>query len=104
MPTELRDNVATLHIDNTVSDFAEWKAVFDKFDRFRAERRVRAYRLSQQSADPNRVSVDLDFDSVEDAEAFQVALEQVWQTPQSRSVLVAHEAPVLVRVMEQRLL
>ena len=94
--------MATLHIENTVRDFEEWKAVFDKFDRFRAEKGMRAYRMSRQVDDPNKVTIDLDFDSLEEATAFRGALEQIWQTPQSRQQLVAHSTPTLYDVVEQR--
>ena len=55
----------TLHIENTVRDYATWKPVVDKFDRFRADNGVRSYRLSRSVDDGNRVFIDLDFDSVE---------------------------------------
>jgi quinol monooxygenase YgiN len=94
--------MATLHIENTVKDFDEWKAVFDKFDRFRAEKGMRAYRMARQADEPNKVVVDMDFDSIEAATDFRAALEQIWQTPQSRQELVSHEAPRLYDVVEQR--
>jgi hypothetical protein len=92
----------SLHVENTVKDFDEWKAVFDKFDRFRAEKRMRSYRMSRLIDDPNKVVIDLDFDSLEDATAFRGALEQIWQTPQSKEQLVAHTTPQLYDVVEQR--
>ena len=94
--------MATLHVENTVRDFDAWKAVFDKFDRFRAEKRVRSYRMSRQADDPSKVAVDLDFDSIEDASEFRGALEQIWQTPQSKAQLISHESPRLYDVVEQR--
>lgn len=96
--------MATLHIENTVRDFETWKAVFDKFERFRIENRMRAYRVSRLVAEPNRVTVDMDFDSVEDASSFRGALEKIWQTPQSKEQLVSHEVPELLDVVEQRTL
>ena len=96
--------MATLHIENTVRDFEEWKAVFDKFDRFRAEKGMRSYRMARQVDDPNKVVVDLDFDSIEEATDFRGALEQIWRTPQSQQQLVAHSTPVLYDVVEQRAL
>ena len=32
--------MATLHIENTVRDYASWQEAFDKFERFRAENGV----------------------------------------------------------------
>jgi ribosomal protein L35AE/L33A len=93
--------MAMLRIENTVKDFDEWKAVFDKFDRFRVEKRMRGYRMSRQVDDPNTVVVDLDFDTVEDATEFRGAIEQIWSTPQSKEQLVSHAVPRLYDLVEQ---
>ena len=89
-----------LHIENQVRDFESWKSVFDKFGNFRSERNVRGYRLGRGLEDPNRVTVDLEFDSVADAEAFGVALQKIWATPQSRDELVSHNVPVILELIE----
>jgi hypothetical protein len=94
----------SLHVENTVQDFDEWKTVFDKFDRFRAEKGVRSYRLAREVEDPHKITIDLDFDSHEEAVAFRGALEQIWQTPQSREQLVRHEPPRMFEVVVQRAL
>jgi hypothetical protein len=94
----------TLHIENTVHDFDAWKAVFDKFERFRAEKGMRGYRMSRLVEDPRQVVIDLDFDSVEAATDFRGALEQIWSTPQSWTQLAAHVAPRLYEVVEQRVI
>lgn len=94
--------MTTLHIENTVHDFETWKAVFDKFDRFRADKGVRSYRMSRPVGDEHQVSIDLDFDSVDAATGFGVALEQIWATPQSKEQLISHATPVLLDVVEQK--
>ena len=94
--------MATLHIENTVKDFDEWKAVFDKFERFRAEKGMRAYRMARRVDDPHQVTIDLDFDSIEEATAFRGALEQIWRTPQSKEQLLHHGTPALYDVVEER--
>ena len=96
--------MATLHIENAVRDFEEWKAVFDKFDRFRAEKGMRSYRMARQVDDPRKVVIDLDFDSLREATEFREALEQIWRTPQSQQQLVAHSTPVLYDLVEERAL
>jgi len=58
--------------------------------------------MARQVDQPNNITVDLDFDTVEDATAFRGALEQIWQTPQSRGQLVSHGEPLLFEVVEQR--
>ncbi len=94
----------TLHIENTVRDYATWKPVFDKFDRFRADHGVRSYRLSRSVDDRNRVFIDLDFDSVEAAAEFGRALKKVRATPQSQHQLVSQEPPAVLEILEQRTL
>lgn len=93
--------MATLHIENTVKDFDSWKAVFDKFQRFRAEQGVRSLRMSRRVDEPNQVVIDLDFDSAEAAVAFRGALEKIWQTPQSSEQLISHGTPQLLELVEE---
>ena len=85
--------MAVLHIENTVVDYDTWKAAFDKFERFRAERGVRSYRICRKADSPNEITVDLTFDDVEAARSFIGHLEQIWKTPQSSAQLVAHSRP-----------
>lgn len=94
--------MTTVHIENTVHDFAAWKTVFDKFERFRVEKGMRGYRMSRLVEDPNHVTIDLDFDSVETATAFRSALERIWSTPQSQAQLAAHGTLRLYDVVEER--
>ncbi len=96
--------MATLHVENLVHDFDRWKAAFDKFEQFRAERGVRAYRLCRSVAEPNRVTIDLDFDSVAEAATFRDALEQIWRTPQSKEQLVSHGTPEVLDLVVNRTL
>jgi hypothetical protein len=93
--------MATLHVENTVHDFDEWKSVFDKFERFRADNNVRSYRLSRYLADPNKVTVDMEFDSVDDASSFREKLMQIRTTPQSKAQLVSTSGPDLLETVAQ---
>ena len=83
----------TLRIENVVRDYESWKQVFDKFDRFRADGGVRAYRLARSAEEPGKVTVDLDFDSADEATAFRTGLEKVFETPQSKEQLISHLRP-----------
>lgn len=96
--------MATLHIENTVHDFAAWKEAFDKFSQLRIQKGVRSYRVSQSVTDLQHVTVDLDFDSLELAEQFGETLKKIWASPQSREALVAHRDPVILNVVEARTL
>lgn len=94
--------MAILHIENTVRDFDEWKAVFDKFERFRADHGVRSYRLTRSAAEPSQVTVDLDFDTADEAVAFGGELKKIWRTPQSMSMLIDHNEPALLELVVDR--
>jgi ribosomal protein L35AE/L33A len=94
----------TVHIVNTVRDYASWQEAFDRFERFRAENGVRSYRICRRSSDPNEVTVDLQFDSRDEAESFVPKLLKIWRTPQSQAHLVSHGAPELLEVLRDRVL
>jgi ribosomal protein L35AE/L33A len=96
--------MTTLHIENTVRDYASWQEAFDKFERFRADNNVLSYRICRQASDPNQVTVDLEFGSTADAEAFVPKLEQIWSTPQSQEQLVSHEGPEIMELVRHRVL
>jgi hypothetical protein len=92
----------TLQIRNTVHDYDAWKAVFDKFERFRIDHGVRSYRVLRRADDAHDVQVMLDFDSSEEAVEFQGRIEQIWRTPQSRAQIAGdHEAVLLEDVGRQ---
>jgi hypothetical protein len=96
--------MTTLHIQNTVRDYDSWQQAFDKYEQFRADNLVRSYRICRQVGDPHQVTVDLDFASTEDAEAFMPMLEKIWSTPQSKQHLVSHSAPALMELVRERAL
>lgn len=74
--------MATLHIEHRITDFASWKAAFDRFADRRQEAGVTAHRIHQPHDDPAYVVLQLDFPSVQKAEAFRTFLEaRVWSTP-----------------------
>jgi hypothetical protein len=90
-----------LHVQNTVHDYDSWKAVFDKFERFREEHGVRSYRVLRDAADPHDVQVILDVDVDVEAAAteFRGRLQQVLATPQSREQPTSHRGPDLLEVV-----
>jgi hypothetical protein len=95
--------MTTLQIENTVRDYATWQEAFDKFERFRVENGVRSYRVRRQVDDPNQITIDLEFASTAEAEAFVPLLERIWSTPQSREQLVSHAAPRVLEELRHRL-
>jgi hypothetical protein len=70
--------MATLQIEHAISDFDVWKKAFDADPVRREESGVRRYRVFRPLDDPLYVKLDLDFDSLSEAEAFRSALQDLW--------------------------
>jgi hypothetical protein len=94
--------MTTIHIDNTVHDYDAWKETFDKFDRFRADNGVRSYSMSRSVADPQRVLIDLEFDTRAEAEAFGQKLHQIHGTPQAHSHLITTTGPQVMETVDSK--
>ena len=74
--------MATLHIEHPINDLNTWLMAFRKFAEARQKAGVRAYRIYQPVSDDNYILIDLDFDTVEQAEQFKRFLEvNVWSSP-----------------------
>ncbi|HQZ72838.1 MAG TPA: hypothetical protein PK826_16075 [Anaerolineae bacterium] len=73
--------MTTLRIQHSVPDFDAWKQAFDADPMDRKAAGVRRYRVHRSMADPNLVSIDLDFDSVAQAEALVERLQRLWAGP-----------------------
>ena len=62
--------MATLHIEHPISDFDTWNTAFARFASARRQAGVRDRRIQRPVGDPAYVVVDLDFDTVGEAERF----------------------------------
>jgi hypothetical protein len=60
----------TLHIEHAITDFGTWNAAFDRLAEVRQHSGVRQQRVQQPVDDPRYVVIDLDFDTVSEAERF----------------------------------
>ena len=87
--------MTTVHVQNKVRDFDAWKANFDKYEQFRADQGVQAYRVSRGVAEPDSVIIDLDFTDQEAAEAFLPKLAKIMTSPQANEQVIHHEQPRL---------
>lgn len=67
-----------LQIEHGVGDYDAWKRAFDSDPLGREESGVRRYRIVRTIDDPNLVAVDLEFDSVEEAQTFRLRLLDLW--------------------------
>ncbi len=76
--------MATLHIEHGITNFTTWKAAFNRFATKRSEAGVTAHRIHQPHDDAAYVVLQLDFPSVEQAQAFVKFLEtRVWSVPEN---------------------
>lgn len=79
----------TLHIEHPITDFATWKAAFDRLAEFRAKSGVRQHHLQHPVDDPHYVVIDLDFDTTVEAEMFLKFLQtKVWSFRENSPALL----------------
>jgi hypothetical protein len=79
---------ATLHIEHSITDLETWLAAFERFEEARQKAGVRAQRIHQPVDDERYICVELDFESVEQAQAFKDFLEtRVWSSPEASPAL-----------------
>ena len=70
----------TLQIEHKITDFAVWKAAFDRDPVNRAASGVTAHRISRPVDDPHYVVVELDFEQRAQADALLAKLQtKVWK-------------------------
>jgi hypothetical protein len=80
--------MATLHIEHPITDFGTWKAAFDRFAEAREKSGVRGHRILRPVDDAHYVVIDLDFQTVGEAERFLDFLRTtVWSSSQNAPAL-----------------
>ena len=67
-----------LRIEHPVPNFEGWKQAFDSDPVGREKSGVRRYQILRAIDDPNFVLIDLEFDTVQQAEALLAAMRVVW--------------------------
>jgi len=85
---------------HTVSDYAEWKKLFDSDPLGREASGVRRYSIERPLDDEHTVIGELEFDSLAEAEAFAARLEEIWKGSASRTVSNAGHR--ITEVLEQQ--
>jgi hypothetical protein len=85
----------TLQIEHGVRDFDSWKAAFDEDPVGREAGGVRSYRILRPADDPRFVMVDLEFATIEEAEAFRRKLRQLWDDIDARLGLESPRARIV---------
>ena len=80
--------MATLRIEHAITDYQTWQQAFDRFAAARRNAGVRGFTVRQPVDDPGYLTLDLEFDTAGQAEAFAGFLrQQVWSSPGSSPAL-----------------
>ena len=67
-----------LEIEHAVKNYEGWKKAFDNDPIDRKKSGVKRYRILQPADDPNRVIIQLEFTTIEEAKATLEALKKMW--------------------------
>ncbi len=84
-----------VQIEHAVPNFDAWKQAFDSDPVGREQSGVRRYQVLRPIDNPNYAIIDLEFDNSSEAEAFLVAMREVWRRVEGTII----ESP-RVRVVE----
>jgi len=76
-----------LRIEHQVPDFDGWKKAFDSDPIGRAKSGVRRYRVLRPIDEPNYAMIDLEFDTLQQAEAVLTAMRGVWGRVQGKVMM-----------------
>lgn len=68
----------TLRIEHKIANYDGWKKAFDSDPINRKQSGVRHYRIYRRTDDTNFVIIDLDFDSLEQAQIVKTALLNIF--------------------------
>jgi hypothetical protein len=92
--------MVTLHIEHPITDLNTWLGAFARFEDARRKAGVRAQRVRQPVDDEKYIYVALDFDTVQEANAFKRFLEtSVWASGDASPALAGEvKARVLTEV------
>ena len=84
-----------LRIEHPVPDFDAWKKTFDSDPLDRKGSGVRRYRVMRPADDPNYAIVDLELDTMAEAEALHAALRNLWGRVQGEGLIGAPQGRIL---------
>lgn len=91
-----------LQIEHPVRDFDTWKTSFDSDPVRREVGGVRRYQIYRPIDDPDYIAVDLEFNSLDEAEAFKLGLEALWRSPQASPALEGTPRARIVDIVESK--
>jgi ribosomal protein L35AE/L33A len=89
-----------LRIEHPVPDFDGWKKAFDSDPAGRQKSGVRRYRIGRATDDRNHVMIDLEFDTLAEAEALLASMRAIWN--RVAGTVIRNPQARIVEVVESR--
>jgi len=89
-----------LRIQHSVPSFEAWKHAFDSDPLDRKASGVRRYHVHRSIADPSFLTIDLEFDSVAQAEGLLEKLRSLWSGP--GAAVMRNPAAWVLETLESR--
>lgn len=91
-----------LQLEHGIKDFQMWKAAFDRDPIDRRGLGVRRHRVFRPVDDPNYVVVELDFETMHEAEACRTALGELWSARTAAPALIGSPRTRIVDAVEDQ--
>jgi hypothetical protein len=91
-----------LRLEHAIRDFDLWKSAFDRDPIGRERSGVRCHRVFRPFDDPNYIAVDLEFDTLAEAEGFQVSLAELWLSREAAPALIGTPQVRIVEAVESK--
>ena len=82
--------MVVLRIEHPVPDFNAWKRAFDSDPLGRQQSGVRCYRVLRPLDNPNFAAMELEFDTLAEAEAMHLRLQEMWGRVAGTVIDAAH--------------
>ena len=95
--------MATLRIEHGISDYQTWQQAFAGFGEARRQAGVRSFAIRQPVDDPEYLTLDLEFDTAGQAEAFASFLHRhVWSAATSSPALAGTPQTRILEVRQSQ--
>ena len=93
--------MTTLRIDLEVKDYDMWRTAFGKDAGGRGRHGARRHRIFQAAGDDHRVTFDIDFSTVAEAERFLTVLrDEVWPSPDKSPAKIGAPSARIIEMVE----
>jgi hypothetical protein len=89
-----------LRIEHPTRDFATWKAAFDRDPADRRGSGVERYSIYRPVDNPHYVLIDLEFETIDQAEVLLGSMKQIWSSGAAGAALGGEPRTQILETME----